>query len=476
MDFAGEPKIRAEAAKMPRAPRREVHRARISKAFLYPLSRYSGGGLGWGFLRRFRSNPHPSPPPEYRERETQNRVNSSLGALGVLAVLAQVFLSFSAAPARGDVIRTFSTSHYQIQTDLDADFAKELAVRMDAMYDEYSRRFAGIAQPGGDKPLKVYLFARRSDYLQLVGPGYQHTGGLFMPTRGALAAFVEGQGRDGLRRTLQHEAFHQFAYRAVGERLPPWLNEGLAQVFEEALWTGNEFFLYEIPPRRVRQLREDLQAGRLIDFSTLAMLTAEQWSAPLSDDSAAAAARYNQAWAITHFLATGHDGQGNPYLPRLLSLLQALHSGRDSREAMARVFPDAGAIHHQFLDFAANLKPTPTAQLLERQAVLADLIVELSARDPVPHQMSRVRRLLREGGYQIHYWRGSVRWDSQADLQIYFTDLSNRLFDANALFFEAGNQPIPDIVCRWCDRYQFRTHFEFTTEKPEHQTTIEPVK
>jgi flavin-dependent dehydrogenase len=34
-------------------------------------SRYSGGGLGWGFRVKcaLRQNPHPNPPPEYRERE-----------------------------------------------------------------------------------------------------------------------------------------------------------------------------------------------------------------------------------------------------------------------------------------------------------------------------------------------------------------------------------------------------------------------
>jgi len=143
---------------------------------------------------------------------------------------------------------------------------------------------------------------------------------------------------------------------------------------------------------------------------------------------------------------------------------------------IAQVFPDAPAVQQRFSEYGVNLKPTPAAELLERQAVLADLMVELAARGPVPHQMSRVRRMLREGGYQIHYWRGSVQWDSQADVQVYFSDLIGRLFDSSVLFFDAGNQPIPDIVCRWCDRYQFRTHFDLLSAKPEHQTSIESVK
>jgi hypothetical protein len=36
---------------------------------LFPLSLYPGGGPGWGFFsRRQEMHPHPSPPPEYRER------------------------------------------------------------------------------------------------------------------------------------------------------------------------------------------------------------------------------------------------------------------------------------------------------------------------------------------------------------------------------------------------------------------------
>jgi cobalt-zinc-cadmium efflux system outer membrane protein len=50
---------------------------------LCPLSLYSGGGLGWGFLTRRRgrkfflpqmsSNPHPNPPPEHRERGQERK-------------------------------------------------------------------------------------------------------------------------------------------------------------------------------------------------------------------------------------------------------------------------------------------------------------------------------------------------------------------------------------------------------------------
>src|SRR6476469_624105 len=39
---------------------------------------------------------------------------------------------------------TLTTSHYRIHTDLDSSLAIDLSLRMDAMFDEYARRFAGV--------------------------------------------------------------------------------------------------------------------------------------------------------------------------------------------------------------------------------------------------------------------------------------------------------------------------------------------
>ena len=55
-----------------RSPAHPLHDPEYS----IPLSRYAGGGQGWGFARRgggvqralVARNPHPNPPPAYRER------------------------------------------------------------------------------------------------------------------------------------------------------------------------------------------------------------------------------------------------------------------------------------------------------------------------------------------------------------------------------------------------------------------------
>lgn len=162
--------------------------------------------------------------------------------------LAIVHLAILCSNAHGVESRAILTLHYRIQTDLEPDLTADCARRMDVMFDEYARRFSGVADLRHVPIFQVYLFRDRADYLKLVGEQYQNTAGLFVPSRNFLAAFLEGQGRDALRRTLQHEAFHQFVHEALPNELPAWLNEGMAQIFEEGLWTGREFWIGQVPP------------------------------------------------------------------------------------------------------------------------------------------------------------------------------------------------------------------------------------
>src|SRR5688500_8068838 len=198
----------------------------------------------------------------------------------ILALLVTLFLACTPARGQADRARQFETRHYRVWTDLELELAKDLCARMDAMYDEYARRFATIASSiPSDEKHEVRIFARREDYVRYTQDRLPGSGGIFISDRRLLAAFLEGQGADELRRTLQHEAFHQFAFTAIGPNVPVWLNEGIAQVFEEAIWTGRGFLVGQVPPRRVRQLRQDIAEQQLIDFRKLLAMTDEQWAA-----------------------------------------------------------------------------------------------------------------------------------------------------------------------------------------------------
>jgi hypothetical protein len=380
-------------------------------------------------------------------------------------------------PARAD-LRALDTRHYRIHTDLDRGFAEELGRRMDAMFDDYSRRLADF-NPSGDTHFAVYLFQRRGDYLTFTKNKVPNTGGVFMPGRNALAAFLEGQGRDALRRTLQHEAFHQFAFRAVNPDMPPWINEGLATVFEEGIFLGRTFSLGQVPPRRVRQLQADIAAERLIPFRKMMAMSLDDWAGALSGEGMRGATQYNQAWAMCHFLIYARANGEPIYRKRFLELLNRIHKGDDGMTAFTSSFSDnIEGFQTLFLEFARNLKPSTEATLIEQQDILADMLTALAERGKTFDTIAEFRDALTTSGYRMAYAKGDVKWTTEQNPANYFRSLDGATLTRDEMYFERrAGSPIPDMVLRAPRQLKLRTRFHDAPKLIEHEVLIdEPAR
>jgi hypothetical protein len=369
------------------------------------------------------------------------------------------------------------TDHYRIHTNLDDALVEDLSKRMEAMYGEYERRFASFKPDDGQRPrLEAYLFRTQDEYLKFTDAKLKNTGGVYMPHRNLLAAFLEGQGRESLRRTLQHEAFHQFAFNNISPNLPVWLNEGLAQMFEEGIWSGNSFWIGQAPPRRIRQLQADRNDQKIIDFQELLALTPEQWADNLTRDHDLGSTQYNQSWAMVYFLvlSKGPDGK-EKYRSRLLNMLRLLHEGKDGDEAFRGAFStNIKGFQDRFAEWAGNFKATEEATMIERQGVLGDLLYELNKRGKKFPDFYAFKRSAVTGGYRMHYAKGELQWDTDANLAVYFADINGKALTPEQLCFEKNTSaPLPDIVCR-CPSYQLRTRFYQTGDKVEHEVLVEP--
>lgn len=387
-------------------------------------------------------------------------------------------LRADAAPAATPPsMRELNTRHYRIHTDLNFELANDLAGRLDAMYEAYSWRLRLFREEGRELPrFEVYLYNNPADYLALTGKRMKHTGGVFMSGRNLLASFLKTQGRDSLRRTLQHEAFHQFAHSVISPNMPVWLNEGLAQVFEEAVWNGSNFGLEQIPPRRIRQMQDDFKQKRLVKFDTLLGLSPMEWSRRLETDHATGATQYNQAWAMTYFLINARDEHGGfRYRQRLLRMLAALHEGVEPGDAFSQAFgQNIEGFEKRFVEYARQMKATPQATLMEYQDVLGDLIVELNrigkTFDHVPAMRSHVER----AGYRMTYRRGAMEWSTNDDISTYFRDQNGEPFREDQLFFQPNPRaPLPDLICRYSADTQFRTRFYLEDGKLQHEVLVE---
>ena len=371
--------------------------------------------------------------------------------------------------------RVIDTRHYRIHTDVPDDLAGDLARRMEAMYEQYSRRFASFIGDDADEPFEVYIFQKRADYVRFTEDRFPNTGGVFIPRRKLLAAFLEGQGRDGLRRTLQHEAFHQFACRAIGPQLPIWLNEGLAQIFEEGIWTGSQFIIGQVPPRRVRQLGQDMRERRLTEFRKFLSMSDLAWSEGLRDRTGAAT-QYNQAWAMAHFLIFAPDEDGDPrYRARLVQMLGLIHKQVDAQKAFSTAFSDnIDGFQQRFVEYARDLRPSPEATFLENQTVLADMLVSLKARGVTFDDIKLFRKTVEKSCLRLEYERGLLRWSSASDPKVYFLDSLGRSMDGDQLYFQSRHgAPLPDMVCRPLDKMQFHTIFYDVGDRVEYEVLTE---
>jgi len=372
---------------------------------------------------------------------------------------------------------TYESRHYTIISDLDRGMTLDIGRRADAMYEEYSRRLSDFAPPADAPRFEIRLFDRKREYLKLTGDRFTNTGGIFMSGRNILAAYIEEQGAENLRRTLQHEAFHQFAFTNISPNIPVWLNEGLAQVFEEGIFTGKGFQLGEVAPRRVRQLQYDVKEKRLTPFRTFLAMTDQQWQASLRD-RALAATNYNQGWAMVHFLIFSQKEGKFLYRENLVDWLRRIHAGEDPTEAFTRAFSDnIDGFQTRFAEFARKLESTPQARAVEHQTVLADLLIELRNRGQTFETVPQFRDEIVRGRYRIQYTKGQIQWQTADDPSIYFADLSGKPYSTNELFFETNRDgALPDLVARPMTTLPLRTRFYRLDGKIERETLVEPAK
>ena len=146
----------------------------------------------------------------------------------------------------------------------------------------------------------------------------------------------ERQFEDSSKRffeTLYHEACHayvgNFVY-AKADKMPSWLQEGLAQIFESAILDGMEFRVGHLDPARVERLRNAGRHGELPGLLGLLHAGPRQFMASHTQEKAATDCYYLSAWALTHYLVFDREILGSPELDRYVA---ALEGGADPIEA-----------------------------------------------------------------------------------------------------------------------------------------------
>lgn len=257
------------------------------------------------------------------------------------------------AAGNGQLSRCEST-YYLIETNLGFDRAKFIGRVMDATIKEYDRRFRGFRGVVRRKPV-VKVYATQAQYLQAFaracGEPSVNSSGVHCGLDGIVYTYDSKQ----LERTLKHECFHQFVHMVIDGRLPPWLNEGLAEYYEEGVFNekSGRLSVGAVPAWRLRLLRAAQTKGARFRVDRLMKITRPEWHEHMDDDRGHI--QYSQAWLLCHLLIHGDNGR---YADPFERFLRHIDKGLDADSAFKRVFgADPGPLQEKLDEYLRVLKP-----------------------------------------------------------------------------------------------------------------------
>ena len=204
-----------------------------------------------------------------------------------------------------------TTDHYEVYTTLlDPLMLRQLPAFMESAHRAYQKQLPYPIDT--ESKFIVYLFADRQQWEMFTktftGPQWPmylniKKGAYYL--NGACVAYNIGRTRTFS--VLGHEGWHQFNSRHFAYRLPSWLDEGIAMLFEVSQYDKKGLFEF-MPGRnlsRLGALKKTLGTNRMIPLENLIALNPGQ----VMTDTDATMAFYAQSYALVRFLREDDYGR-----------------------------------------------------------------------------------------------------------------------------------------------------------------------
>ena len=186
----------------------------------------------------------------------------------------------------------------------------------------------------------------------------------------ATAYYTRGRNRDYIvMQDISSEhypvAIHEYAHfiEHSGLNPPPWLNEGLAELYSTLTPVGKKAALGDIIPGRAQTLQNS-------KWIPLAAVTSADRQSPLYNERDRAGMFYAESWALTHMLFFSPD-----YRPNFPNFLLAVSSGKTMDQVCQTVF------NKRLAEVEAALRQYLRSERYYR--AVYDIKLEKSAEDPV---------------------------------------------------------------------------------------------
>lgn len=215
-----------------------------------------------------------------------------------------------------------TTEHYTVYTTLlEPLMLSQVPGFVESAYRSYQSQLPSRIETV--VKLDVYLFAKRMEWEIFTRKFAGQYANLYLKIK-AGAYYLNGScvayniGRERTFSVIGHEGWHQFNSRHFQYRLPSWLNEGIAMLFEASRYDQG-LFVFESARnlQRLGSLKKTLMAGNMIPLSQLISLNPGEVIGVSQEDSAAAAF-YSQSYALIRFLREDDYGRKRNDYHRLL--------------------------------------------------------------------------------------------------------------------------------------------------------------
>jgi tetratricopeptide (TPR) repeat protein len=199
--------------------------------------------------------------------------------------------------------------HFTVLTDSNEKQARRIASQFEQMREVFHTLIPNAAAADAGSPIIVVALKDKRGFQALEQEAYLAKGqldlaGLFMsgPDKNYILLRLDAAGEHPFA-TVYHEYTHFMMRKA--EWLPLWLNEGLAEFYQNTDIREKDVLLGQPSSNDILFLRQN----RLLPLSTLFQVN---YASPYYHDEQKGSVFYAEAWALTHYIMV-NDHENNTY-------------------------------------------------------------------------------------------------------------------------------------------------------------------
>lgn len=211
-----------------------------------------------------------------------------------------------------------SSPHFTLYTNAGEKKGRHLLDQFERMRWVFRTLFPNVADPSS--PIAVFAVRDQQDFQALepaayLAKGQINLGGLFLKTQDQNYVLVrlDAENEEHPFAVIYHEYTH-FEFSSAAAYMPLWLNEGLAQFFENSEIREKDVRLGEPSAESVMTLRQS-------SFIPLPVLLKVDAASPYYHQEQKGTIFYAESWALTHMLMMNDRLQKTAHVDDYLRLL-----------------------------------------------------------------------------------------------------------------------------------------------------------